>query len=142
MASAGGEYFEIPTEIKTDSEGNCVIVGYHTSSQLTFGNITVTNDSINVNDLFIVKFAFPEVSEIVETPIEYNFFPNPTSSFFKIEVDTDECKVEIFDTNGKTVKEITNYNGEQISVSELPTGLYFVKIISGDDVVVEKLVVQ
>jgi hypothetical protein len=57
---------------------------------------------------------------------------------------TEESKesiIQICDTNGKAVKEITNYNGEQITISNLSKGLYFVKLIAGDKFSVGKLVV-
>jgi hypothetical protein len=42
----------------------------------------------------------------------------------------------------KAVKEITNYNGEQITITDLSKGLYFVKLIAGDKISVGKLVVE
>jgi len=74
--------------------------------------------------------------------LKFSIFPNPATQSFSIDVESTASAIEIFDTNGKAVMEITNYNGEQIPVSNLSKGLYFVKLISGGNISVGKLVVE
>jgi hypothetical protein len=74
--------------------------------------------------------------------LQFSIFPNPATQSFSVDTKTDNCNLQIFDTNGKAVKEITNYNGEQITITNLSKGLYFVKLISEGNISVGKLVVK
>ncbi len=51
-------------------------------------------------------------------------------------------KVEIHDLNGKFIKSIKEYSGEQIDVLEFPKGVCFVKLFNEKEVSVGKLVVE
>jgi hypothetical protein len=57
-------------------------------------------------------------------------FPNPTNSTLNIETDLEISKIEITNTQGNLVK--TNHM-KNISMLELPSGMYFVKVIFNDN---------
>lgn len=67
--------------------------------------------------------------------------PNPANNWVQISEDFDAITaVEIFDIQGKLVKEIV-YFQDQIDISDLKVGLYFVQITAADKTTVKKLVV-
>ena len=67
--------------------------------------------------------------------------PNPANNWVQISGDFDAITaVEIFDIQGKLVKEIV-YFQDQIDISDLKLGLYFVQITAADKTTVKKLVV-
>ena len=67
--------------------------------------------------------------------------PNPANNWVQISGDFDAITaVEIFDIQGKLVKEIV-YFQDQIDISDLKVGLYFVQITAADKTTVKKLVV-
>ncbi|MCF0206092.1 MAG: chitobiase/beta-hexosaminidase C-terminal domain-containing protein, partial [Bacteroidales bacterium] len=117
-------------------------------------NLTIA-DNANLN---IVGFAsingttiqiYPRDNEdiIVVTSIENNasqisIYPNPTSSLLNVNAEnSDISKVELVNANGQIVaSENANNSNVAISVENLPTGTYFVKIYTGSEVVVSKIV--
>ncbi|CAM4012449.1 S8 family serine peptidase [Flavobacterium antarcticum] len=71
-----------------------------------------------------------------------NVFPNPTSS--KLNFDTsnfeDISKIEIIDLTGKTIGVNYDFKSKSIDVSNLQSGIYFVKFTSKEQVLVKKFV--
>ena len=67
--------------------------------------------------------------------------PNPAKNWVQISGDFDAIKaVEILDIQGKLVKEIVFFQ-DQINISDLKAGLYFVQITAADKTTAKKLVV-
>ena len=67
--------------------------------------------------------------------------PNPANNWVQISGDFDAITaVEIFDIQGKLVKEIVSFQG-QINISDLKAGLYFVQITAANKTTAKKLVV-
>ena len=67
--------------------------------------------------------------------------PNPAKNWVQISGDFDAITaVEIFDIQGKLVKEIVSFQG-QINISDLKAGLYFVQITAANKTTAKKLVV-
>ena len=71
-----------------------------------------------------------------------SIFPNPATNYFTIKSENTPANVQVFDLNGKLVKSINNYSGENIDITDLQGGIYFVKLITGDKISVGKLVVE
>jgi hypothetical protein len=75
-------------------------------------------------------------------------FPNPTQGQFKVQsskgkVEVD--KVELVDLNGKVVESFIPEPGTrnpEFDISKCPAGVYFCRIISGNQVVVKKIVLS
>ncbi|MFY7739093.1 MAG: T9SS type A sorting domain-containing protein [Flavobacterium sp.] len=66
-----------------------------------------------------------------------NLFPNPTSEVLNIDNKTNEIvsNVSIYSISGALIKEVKSTNSiESISVSDLQTGIYFVKLSINDEV--------
>jgi len=53
---AGGNYDDGPTSIKTDGSGNIIVTGYYKSSTIIFDSFTLTNTTINYEDMFLAKY--------------------------------------------------------------------------------------
>ena len=73
--------------------------------------------------------------------ISFKMFPNPTngsSIFFSIKED---AKIKVYNLLGKLVlqKEI-NLNNNEINISRLNSGIYIVKVSSGDQFITKKLI--
>lgn len=99
----------------------------------------VDNDLIYVNP----EYNTCDITEIDENNAEnsVNLYPNPASNIVKISNTSNLTinKVEVVDLLGRTV--ISSDNCDQIDVSKLPEGQYFVKI-HGETTVVRKLSVS
>ena len=59
--------------------------------------------------------------------------PNPASNYFSLNTDT--AKIQIYSVSGQLIKTFNKPHGKdyQYSISELSTGLYFVKIYNQDN---------
>lgn len=54
--SAGGGSYDMASSVTTDPAGNVYLTGSFWSSTITFGNFTLTNNSTNHLDFYIVKY--------------------------------------------------------------------------------------
>jgi hypothetical protein len=87
------------------------------------------------------------VNSIDEETISYKVkvYPNPVLENLHIQLHKLEvgATVQIYNTNGTQVlyKRLTN-TMEQLSVKALPSGIYYVKVVNGNNVVTEKMVKQ
>ena len=137
---AGGDSFDNPTEIVIDPYGNCIIAGFFSSSILEFGNNTVYSDYVDYTDSFVAKLY--STTNIAKNEINLSIFPNPTSNTFAINIENNPAEVQIFNLHGKLIKLISNYTGEQIDVSDICKGLYFVKLFTDNEISDCKLVIE
>ncbi|HEY1046573.1 MAG TPA: T9SS type A sorting domain-containing protein, partial [Bacteroidia bacterium] len=65
-------------------------------------------------------------------------YPNPSSGIFKLETNDFDGKYMVFDQTGKVIASGSTSAG-QIDLSNFATGVYFLKIVSGDKVYHAKL---
>ena len=73
----------------------------------------------------------------------FRLYPNPTSDYFKIESDFNSSLVTICSIDGRIQKELFLHNNyEEIDITQLPKGLYFIKIYSlnNDDFCSQKII--
>lgn len=68
-------------------------------------------------------------------------YPNPTADvlYFETADDTTINKVTIFDIRGIVVKEYNNIT-DSISVSNLQTGIYIIKLVFGNTTFMHKII--
>jgi hypothetical protein len=66
-------------------------------------------------------------------------FPNPTSDFIFItnDFDTKIDNIKIYNTEGKCLLELHNYNNQPINISDLNRGIYFITGLSKNDVLLQ-----
>ncbi len=75
-------------------------------------------------------------------------FPNPASDLIAIQIEgliTEDCKIELFDVTGKSIKSSTINQGQTIAyldVQDIYNGIYFVKISSKVVVKTFKVVIK
>lgn len=74
-----------------------------------------------------------------------NVYPNPNNGIFNLSIELDDVqtfKIEVFNSNGKPVKQNNKVNNQTINfidLSGLNTGLYFLKVITGKGNFVKKI---
>jgi hypothetical protein len=97
----------------------------------------------------LVKSANAEEIAAPVVVLEQSFFkiyPNPTTGIFTLgqkgEKQTGNVHVEIFGLRGERVMtaEMIGERKHEFSLSGMPVGLYFVKVIAGDNVETIKLI--
>lgn len=117
-------------------DNSCILPG----SPCDDGNAMTINDSLDVN----CNCVGIDISGLYENQIQFDIYPNPTSSSFVIETNlTQDKTIVITDLQGKLLFAFdSNQANEVIDCSKLASGTYFVKIVSGPSQVTKKLHVQ
>jgi hypothetical protein len=80
--------------------------------------------------------------DISVTGNELKLWPNPANSF--VNISGDFQKAEIIDANGRVVGIIENNGGSQmrIDISDMTSGIYFLRFQSAENILVKKLIVR
>ena len=97
-----------------------------------------------------LKTHFPVNIETTYTDYDLNIFPNPCAGEVRLQyLIRDICYLisDLYMISGSKIRELISkkaYPGEyemEIDVSDLPAGVYFIRLQAGNEVVVRKLVV-
>ncbi|MEI6435786.1 MAG: carboxypeptidase regulatory-like domain-containing protein [Bacteroidota bacterium] len=86
-----------------------------------------------------------ENSIVVEKP-NIRVYPNPTNGKFRMELtgnpQRDNFQVMIFGMRGEMVlsETLSGESGHEFSLSDKPAGIYFIKVVAGDNVLTSKLI--
>jgi hypothetical protein len=82
------------------------------------------------------------IENIITNPY-YQFYPNPSTDFINIELNTlEDVNINIVNSKGQIIlkKQITNSQTERINISGFPDGIYFLKIKGQDYSNIEKII--
>ncbi|MFK7781671.1 T9SS type A sorting domain-containing protein, partial [Psychroserpens sp.] len=96
------------------------------------GNISLSTAT------FIVDGTL-HVSDVFENEIK--LFPNPTKKYIYVKGLNLDSKIEVFNITGQKVLSRSIKNGKRIDF-DIKSGLYMVKIISGQKTIIKKLVIR
>ncbi len=126
---------------------NSPAIGYgvpwaNQSSHDLCGNIRDFGGQIDIGAMESSFLGTPNEEVIVEN---LKLSPNPTTDFLTIDLPeniSSNFDVNIYDTKGKLVSESTSKVGQNISVQNLSSGIYFLKIIEGKKVYLGKFIRQ
>ncbi|MFC2121312.1 kelch repeat-containing protein [Bacteroidota bacterium] len=91
----------------------------------------------------ITVLVKPAIVGIKENEIvsKINLYPNPTNSIINITGLTKPAEVKIYSIQGKLLKTETQVENT-IDISELPAGIYFLKLLIGNNTQVKKTVIK
>ena len=119
-------------------------IGFPTGTGTQDGvEIPVTAATYNVSfEKSSGNYAFTALLSNPENAIsKVKIYPNPTNSVWNLSHTNTIDSVELFDIAGKNIQNYTpNANQFQLDGSELSQGVYFVKIKSGLDFTVQKII--
>jgi photosystem II stability/assembly factor-like uncharacterized protein len=69
-----------------------------------------------------------------------SIFPNPASDKLIINLNSSEFEIEVYNSFGKRLRKIKNEN--ELDVSNLPGGIYFIKIFNGNKYFSKKFIIE
>ncbi len=143
---------DITSQVNTEISGDKMITlfleaPYDTDALVDFyskENGTASNDPQLYIDYGRTKSApyTLAVNEVEEN--ELTVYPNPASSQVTIQLNDIVYNARIFDINGNLVKALKNVNGvKTIQANEIgAAGVYFIKAIVEDEVLIKKLILK
>ncbi|MFH2142421.1 MAG: T9SS type A sorting domain-containing protein [Bacteroidota bacterium] len=99
------------------------------------------------SDMYIANFNYllNQYELINKGNISCILYPNPAKNNINVKVINHkkwEIKLEIVDMHGRVVQEIEFGNNINVDISDLQPGLYFVKIITGNNTILKKFIKQ
>ncbi|MEZ4796669.1 MAG: T9SS type A sorting domain-containing protein [Flavobacteriaceae bacterium] len=110
-------------DVNADGKIDVFITGYN-------GTTKVSKLYLNTSALSTQDYAISKVS----------LYPNPTKESFTIEINQNIETVNIFDLQGKLVKTYKDHFTKSYNINDLLSGVYFVKVTSGNSSTTIKLI--
>ena len=115
------------------------------NGELKIINATVTalNNTLESAASNVVTVTTLKVEGIVENTIAFSIYPNPVNDKINIETEVEVEEVVVYTITGVVVGQQTTVNGQQtssIDVSNLNSGIYFVKVVTENREVVKRFV--
>lgn len=107
----------------------------------------IASSSINSTNVFIGSIFRLDEINLVYTELSSNqiineneilVYPNPTSSLINLDSEIKIDKIEIIGIDGKNYQ--LNCIENQIDISKLNSGIYFLKIISSEKIIIKKII--
>jgi hypothetical protein len=123
----GGSDNEAINNIIKTSDNSFIYVGYSYSND---GNVTINNGLI---DMWLVKLTAEQLSNSGFSQGSLEVFPNPTTNLLNLQIPGELAidAIIVSDLTGKKVLEQTPIQ-HQINTQNLVSGIYFLKVIVGD----------
>ncbi|MEA3445120.1 MAG: T9SS type A sorting domain-containing protein, partial [Bacteroidota bacterium] len=135
-----GSGFEMMPDEYDNENVTCIVQaqngGYYVAGNFNYFNGLYVDPLVRIlEDLSSIKDGMDE--------IVFNFYPNPANNFLNIRIAEGIIKsIEIYNQTGQLLRKINSNNSrEQVDISALPPGNYFIRAISRDDVFVREFVV-
>jgi len=126
MVSAGQRH-----TVALKNNGDLYTWGDNTHAQLGNGNYTSTITPLFINSCILSNEEFEKPKTI--------FYPNPTKGIINIKCEN-LIKILIYDNLGKKIKEFEPK--PQIDLSDISKGIYFIKLISDNEIFMNKVVIE
>jgi hypothetical protein len=147
--SAGAQ--QIKQEVIASSGGYNVASGNTISISWTLGEtiiptFTSQDGSIVLTHGFQQKIVITTVEENLVNPVRITVFPNPASEIANVEFETPtdtEITMYLLSNQGSLVKTIQIPSGtlrKEINMQDLPSGIYYLRLVKGKLVNVYKVV--
>ena len=97
-------------------------------------------DALSQPSSVIVMVEYDATGEASQTVI--GIYPNPVSNMLNIATGDSEVEYQLFNSMGQKVASGTAQGLQQINVSSLAKGVYFLRLTAGSQVTTEKIVVE
>jgi hypothetical protein len=140
--SAGGEENDYASCVTLDASGSPLVAGGFYSPTLNFGSTILTNANTMVSDIFLVKLS--SSVGIIEplSSLNISVYPNPSLTTITIKT-ANQGALSIINLQGQQVltRQITEPK-TQLDISNLPSGVYFVRLTGYNSVEVGRFVKQ
>ena len=94
--------------------------------------------TLSIDEISFLNQLTTDLNESTESRL--SVYPNPATESFGVKGGTFD-QLNIYDATGKLLKSVTK-SSENVSVSDLARGLYFVEIQSNSQINIEKLIVK
>lgn len=144
MGSSG--IFEYAFDIHVDEQGNVYTTGsYDGGMDFDPGAGVVSIPTNGASDVYVLKLSQPPGIMTIPTlqKEQIQLYPNPSTGQVTVELqDIQEATLRVLDAQGKVVAtpSIAQQNTHQLDLSFLPSGLYYISVVTDKSSSIVKLV--
>jgi len=105
-------------------------------------SVEISNYGCTIEDSTLALFVNCTSIENMEKAQYFHIYPNPSKDVIRIHNTSNQPikEVEILSMDGQLLRHIRFENSENINVSELPSGLFYLRIYTDEGVIVKKFV--
>lgn len=146
--SMGGTLNEIGNSIALDKSGNIYTTGFFQETvDFDPGSGVYNLNSSGDDDIFVQKMSNSTGTVPKDLNLRHvSIYPNPTNKFLKVEL-TDfnfkKNRIQILNSVGQIVLEETPIiQNSQFNIEYLPDGLYFVKVLSDNQIIAKLKIIK
>jgi hypothetical protein len=108
----------------------------------TFGVYTAQYKNTSCWSEISEGFVYKTSSVDDALDLDISLYPNPADNLLRVSSNSIIKTLSIVDLLGQSVYTINNISNEELNISELNAGIYFVKILVNDKLLTKKIVVQ
>jgi hypothetical protein len=128
--------------VTTDNLSGIAVCHFDVSEVTGVTASQVYTNFIIVNDSVVIDPSVPAGVNPSQQPVQFNMYPNPANTAISVQTGGVAATIEIYDITGRVVKNVTpNGSVSTIETSELPAGVYFVRVTNGSNVSTQKLTI-
>ena len=104
-------------------------------------SVSITDNGCGIKDSTLVLFKVCSSIDNVELSNSLTIYPNPASDFVNIDnhSNIDIQSIEILGVDGQLIRRFNDGQVSRINVSELPAGVYYIRIETNEGIAVKKL---
>ena len=104
----------------------------------TYCVVAEVNGNLSAPECILIEF----VDGIEENEAEFSVYPNPVSNMLNVSCGNADYSFVMYNGMGQVVASGNGRGTQQINVNDLTKGVYFLRLTSGAQVRVEKVVVE
>lgn len=140
----GGGWYSVPAQLfPSETEIANRYQWWSNDPSVKFMLAELEMDSLSNNVEFVTFLTENQTTSAHILPIiSVDVYPNPTLETITISTSINNSEFVVSDINGKVLSKERFSKTSQFNFSEYPLGVYFVKVISGKNVVSKKIVKQ
>ncbi|QTE24336.1 MBG domain-containing protein [Polaribacter cellanae] len=134
--------------VYTSSDTSIATISGNIINVISTGTVTITasqpgninyNPATDVGQQLVITVL--SVQDEILSDKKVFIYPNPAKNTLKISLGIEKASVTIYDINGKLVKKQRNYISDRmLDISNLPIGVYLIKIKSDNNIITKRLV--
>lgn len=138
-----GAGYDWSQDVTCDNSGNVFITGYFGGYSILFGTQYV-NSSANGNhtEVFVAKLGIPVGLSEVDEQDRVTIFPNPSNGIFFIRAPMIPVQIQILNSVGQVVKNLSIKAEEELKVNLTSDGIYFIRTTTQYESCSFKLMIQ
>jgi len=104
-------------------------------------SVSITDNGCSIKDSTLVLFKVCSGFENLDLNNSVSVYPNPTKDFIVIDNNSNTAiqSVELISADGQLIRHIVQKQNYRINLSELPVGLYYLRIETQDGIAIKKI---